>query len=319
MRVNHFLLFFLIASALLVVSPNLIIQGIQAKSDKIDDPFSGESILHVNPSIGISDSKGIEPKSTSATDSTGIEPKSTSATTRIDTVGDLDCSNGLHDQIKKDKPDYFIALGDLCYNPDLSEFHSTWNDINNGKEFACVIGNHDAEEDGNPTIFKQAQQFCKDHWYRKVAGGTTLLLGLDTNGDIQSQILWGQNLVTDQSIMKGVKTVIFFSHKMAHSPPSHHHVESSTIELYEKIQSSIPKGIAIYEVAGHNHIMAESKNGHWFVSGAGGESHYQGFTTGSDWPFVNDKDYGYLQLQIDNNDGNVISTHFYGLDGGLIH
>jgi predicted phosphodiesterase len=306
MRVNHFLLFFFIASALLVVSPNLIIQGIQAKSHKADDPFSGESILDVNPSIGKSDSKG-------------IEPKSTSGTTRIDAVGDLDCSNGLHDQIKKDKPDYFIALGDLCYNPDLSEFHSTWNDINNGKEFACVIGNHDAEEDGNPTIFKQVQQYCKDHWYRKVAGGTTLLLGLDTNGDIQSQILWGQNLVTDQSIMKGVKTVIFFSHKMAHSPPSHHHVESSTIELYEKIQSSIPKGIGIYEVAGHNHIMAESKNGHWFVSGAGGESHYQGFTTVSDWPFVNDKDYGYLQLQIDNNDGNVISTHFYGLDGGLIH
>jgi predicted phosphodiesterase len=304
MRMNHFLLFFLIASALLVVSPNLIIQGIQAKSDKADDPFSGESILGVNPSIGVSDSKGIEPPS---------------GTTRIDAVGDLDCSNGLHDQIKKDKPDYFIALGDLCYNPDLSEFHNTWNDINNGKEFACVIGNHDAEEDGNPTIFKQVQQYCKDHWYRKVAGGTTLLLGLDTNGDIQSQMLWGQNLVTDQSIMKGVKTVIFFSHKMAHSPPSHHHVESSTIELYEKIQSSIPKGIEIYEVAGHNHIMAESKNGHWFVSGAGGESHYQGFTTDSDWPFVNDKDYGYLQLQIDNNDGNVISTHFYGLDGGLIH
>ncbi|MGC2431129.1 MAG: hypothetical protein WA393_08825 [Nitrososphaeraceae archaeon] len=93
-------MFFLIASALalLVVSPNLIIQGIQAKSDKADDPFSGESILDVNPSIGISDSKG-------------IEPKSTSGTTRIDAVGDLDCSNGLHDQIKKDKPDYFIALG----------------------------------------------------------------------------------------------------------------------------------------------------------------------------------------------------------------
>jgi predicted phosphodiesterase len=304
MRMNHFLLFFLIASALLVVSPNLIIQGIQAKSDKADDPFSGESILGVNPSIGVSDSKGIEPPS---------------GTTRIDAVGDLDCSNGLHDQIKKDKPDYFIALGDLCYNPDLSEFQNTWNDINNGKEFACIIGNHDAEEDGNPTIFKQAQDSCEDHWYRKVAGGNTLLLGLDTNGDIQSQMLWGQNLVTDQSIMKGIKTVIFFSHKMAHSPPSHHHVESSTIELYEKIQSSIPKAIGIYGVAGHNHIMAESKNGHWFVSGAGGESHYQGFTTESDWPFVNDKDYGYLQLQIDNNDGNVISTHFYGLDGGLIH
>ena len=44
---------------------------------------------------------------------------------------------------------------------------------------------------------------------------------------------------------------------------------------------------------------------------------YQG-STDSEWPFVNDKDYGYLQLQIDNNDGNVISTHFYVL-GGLIH
>lgn len=123
----------------------------------------------------------------------------------------------------------------------MSEFHSTWNDFNNGNEFACVIGNHDAEEDGNPKIFKQAQEFCKDHWYRKVAEGTTLLLGLDTNGDIQSEILWGQNILSEQTIMKGVKTVIFFSHKMAHSHPSHHPVESSTIELYEKIQSSIPK------------------------------------------------------------------------------
>jgi hypothetical protein len=57
--------------------------------------------------------------------------------------------------------------------------------------------------------------------------------------------------------MKGVRTVIFFSHKMAHSPPSHHHVESCTIELYGKIQSRIPMGVGIYEVAGHNHIMAK--------------------------------------------------------------
>ena len=339
MKVNHFFLFVLIASALLV-SPNLIIQSIQAKSNNTDDPFSAES-TGISSSKGIepkstsaskgiepkstSASKGIEPKSTSGTTSTGIssskgiEPKSTSGTTTIDAVGDLDCSNGLHDQIKKDKPDHFIALGDLCYDPDLSEFQGTWNDINNGKEFACVIGNHDADEDGNPTIFKQAQQFCKDHWYLKVARGTTLLLGLDTNGDIHDQIVWGQNIVSDQTIMNGVKTVIFFSHKMAHSPPSHHHVESPTIELYEKIQSSIPKGIGIYEVAGHNHIMAESKNDHWFVSGAGGESHHQDSTTDSVWPFVNDKDYGYLQLQIDDNNGNIVSTHFYGLDGELIH
>jgi hypothetical protein len=182
-----------------------------------------------------------------------------------------------------------------------------------------MIGNHDAEEDGNPVLFKQSLEFCKDHWYRKVAGGTTLLFGLDTNGDIQNEIVWAQKVLSGQNTMKGVKTVIFFSHKMAHSPPSHHHVESSTIELYQKIQSSIPDGIEVYEVAAHNHIMAESKSGHWFVLGAGGESHHQDSSTNSDWPFVNDKDYGYLQLQIDNSNGNVVSSHFLGLDAKLIH
>ena len=34
---------------------------------------------------------------------------------------------------------------------------------------------------------------------------------------------------------------------------------------------------------------------------------------------VNDKDCGYLQIQIDNTDGKITSTHFYGLDKKLIH
>jgi hypothetical protein len=90
------------------------------------------------------------------------------------------------------------------------------------------------------------------------------------------------------------------------NPPSHHHVESSSIELYQKIQSSIPNGIEVYEVAAHNHIMAESKNGHWSKRGISSSS------TNSDWPFVNNKDYEYLQLQIDNSNGKVVSSHFLG-------
>jgi hypothetical protein len=132
-------------------------------------------------------------------------PTSTIDTTKIDAVGDLDCSNGLHDQIKKDNPDYFIALGDLCYNSDLTEFHTTSNDFSNEKGFACVIGNHDAEEDGNPTIFKQVQQFCKDHWYYKIAGGTTLLLGLDTNGDIQKSNTLGTRFSLRPNYHEGSK------------------------------------------------------------------------------------------------------------------
>jgi len=311
MSVNYPLLC-IIAAAFSLLSWHLIVQEIEAKDLNVyDNPFSEKRSV-ATPRAEVIPSKPIF-------GTKNIEHKSISDTTKIDAVGDLDCSNGLHDQIKKNNPDYFIALGDLCYNSDLTEFHDTWNDFNGGKGFACVIGNHDAEEDGNLILFKQAQEFCKDHWSLKVAGGTTLLLGLDTNGDVQNGIVWGQKVLSDQNIMKGVKTVIFFSHKMAHSPPSHHHIQSSTIELYQKIQSSIPHGIEVYEVAAHNHIMAESKNAHWFVSGAGGESHHEDSSTNSEWSFVNDKDYGYLQIQIDNNNGNVVSSQFFGLDGELIH
>jgi len=306
------LLYILITMAFSSVSLYSIIQEIEAKDPKIyNNPFLEK------PSADGLKTDAVPSKPILGTKN--IEQKSILGTTKIDAVGDLDCSNRLHGQVKKDNPDYFIALGDLCYYSDLTEFHNTWKEFNSEKNFACVIGNHDAEEDGNPILFKQAQSFCKDHWYHKVAGGTTLLLGLDTNGNIQNEIRWGQKVLSDQSTMEGVKTVIFFSHKMAHSPPSHHHVESSTQELYEKIQSSIPNGIEIYEVAGHNHILAESKNGHWFISGAGGESHHLDSTSNSVWPFVNDKDYGFLQLLIDNNNGNVVSSRFIGLDGGLIH
>ena len=310
MSVNYTLLC-IISVAFSLLSWHLIFQEIEAKDLKVyDNPFSEKRSV-ATPKADVIPAKPIF-------GTKNIEHKSVSDTTKIDAVDDLDCSNTLHDQIEKDNPDYFIALGDLCYNSDLTEFQNKWNDFN-GEKGACVIGNHDAEEDGNPNLFKQAQEFCKDHWYRKVAGGTTLLLGLDTNGDVQNEIVWGQKVLSDQNIMIGVKTVILFSHKMAHSPPSHHHIESSTIELYQKIQSSIPHGIEVYEVAAHNHIMAESKNAHWFVSGAGGESHHQDSSTNSVWSFVNDKDYGYLQIQIDNNNGNVVSSHFFGLGGELIH
>ena len=49
--------------------------------------------------------------------------------TVIDTVGDIDCSSNLDEQIKKDNPDLFIALGDLCYKPDLSNFTGTYGDL----------------------------------------------------------------------------------------------------------------------------------------------------------------------------------------------
>jgi hypothetical protein len=119
--------------------------------------------------------------------------------------------------------------------------------------------------------------------------------------------------------MKGVKNVLLLAHKPAHTPPqSHHPAESSTIRMISGIEGNISKSIQVYEIAGHNHFMAESNDGRWFITGAGGRSHYEG-ATNLEWPFVNKIDYGYLQFKINNTDGKVLSTQFYGLDGRLIH
>jgi hypothetical protein len=239
--------------------------------------------------------------------------------TVIDAVGDIECSNNLHDQLKKDNATLFIALGDLCYKKDLTNFTNTYGDFKKTNKLACLIGNHDSEEDGNLKILNETRQYCGDHWYRKIANDTTLLIGLNTNGDTNLQTQWGQSLVTNSTLMKGVKNVMLLSHKPAHTPPnSHHPAINATVQMFSAIGGNISKNVQVYEITAHNHFMAQSNNDHWFISGAGGRSHYEG-TTDSAWPFVNNKDYGYLQIKINNTDGKVLSTQFYGLDGRLIH
>ena len=242
-----------------------------------------------------------------------------SSITVINAVGDMECSKRLHDQLKKDNPTLFVALGDLCYKRDLKNFTITYSDFKKQDKLSCLIGNHDSEENGNPKIAKEALEYCGDHWYLKIANNSTLLIGLNTNGNTSLQTNWGQSLVTNATLMKGIKNVMLLAHKPAHTPPgSDHKGEDSTIKMVSAITSNISKNIQVYEIAAHNHLMAKSSNGLWFISGAGGKSLYQ-FTADSGWPFVNNKEYGYLQIKINNTDGRVLSTNFHGLDGTLIH
>lgn len=242
-----------------------------------------------------------------------------SSITIINAVGDIECSKDLHDQLKKDDPTLFIALGDLCYKRDLKNFSITYSDFKREKKIACIIGNHEALENGNPKILNQALNYCGDHWYHKVANDTTLLIGLNTNGNTTLQTVWGQSLVTNSTLMNGIKNVMLFAHKPAHTPPgSDHKAEFSTVEMFSTIISNISKNVEVFEIAAHNHLMAQSSNGHWFISGAGGKSLYE-FTADPAWSFVNNKEYGYLQIKINNTDGKVLSTNFYGVDGKLIH
>jgi predicted phosphodiesterase len=244
--------------------------------------------------------------------------KNDSSVTVINAAGDIDCSNHLVDQVKSDNPDLFIALGDLCYKPNLTNFTNIYGDLIKANKLACMVGNHDSEEDGNTELLNQTLELCGDHWYRKIANDTTLLIALNTNGDTESQTKWGQSVVTNGTLMNGIKNVFLLAHKPAHTPESHHPARNSTIVMLSGIESNISKSIQIYEISAHNHIMAESSIGHWFISGAGGRSHYEGETS-QEWPYVNTKNYGYLQIRINNTDGNVLSTNFYGLYGRLLH
>jgi hypothetical protein len=244
--------------------------------------------------------------------------KSDSSVTVINAVGDIECFNHLDNQVKSDNPDLFIALGDLCYKPELTNFRTIYGDLIKENKLACVVGNHDSEENGNPELENQTLELCGDHWYRKIANETSLLIGLNTNGDTKSQTKWGQSLVTNGTLMKGIKNVFLLTHKPAHTPESDHPARKSTIGMLAGIESNISKSVQVYEISAHNHIMAESSNGHWFISGAGGRSHYDGETS-SEWPYVNTKNYGYLQIRINNTDGNVLGTNFYGLYGRLLH
>jgi hypothetical protein len=219
-------------------------------------------------------------------------PTPTGNTTTVCTVGDLSGSTVPN---KMKGCDVKIGIGDLGYSKDLSYFKG----LNFDK---CVIGNHDAKEDGDSDpIVKEALAYCGDHWTLAIGNGT-LLIGMNTNGDIPSQITAINQAL---QIASGIKTVVLISHKPCYtSPNSHHPVESNIKTLCESLVNSIPQGLKVYYVAAHNHQMASTVDGLKFVSGAGGRSHYA-CSTDNIWNFCDDKNYGYLEMKIDNNNGNI--------------
>ena len=119
--------------------------------------------------------------------------------------------------------------------------------------------------------------------------------------------------------MKGVKNVMLVAHKPAHTPPgSDHDAENPIVQMFSTIIGNITRNIQVFEIAAHNHLMAESSNGEWFISGVGGRKLYN-FTADTDWSFINNKDHGYLQITINNTNGSVLSTNFYSLNGKLLN
>ena len=91
-------------------------------------------MILVTPFVSLSFSQNVTNQNTTNDNTTSStmfngSKKNDSSVTVINAVGDIDCFNHLDDQIKSDNPDLFIALGDLCYKPDLTNFTTIYGNL----------------------------------------------------------------------------------------------------------------------------------------------------------------------------------------------
>jgi len=217
-------------------------------------------------------------------------PTPTGPTTKVCLVGDLKGST-VPNLMKN--CNLKIGLGDLGYGSDLSYFKGLHFD-------RCVAGNHDTKEDGSSSLESETLAYCGDHWSQKIANGTTLLIGINTNGDSISQKTFVQSAISQNP---KVKTILIMSHKGGHVPPNSHHPAEAK-DLYASLEKLIPTGVQLVEVYGHNHVSSSAPSMNWYQAGAGGKSFYE-CGTDSIWTYCDNKTLQYLELTIDNTNGNT--------------
>jgi predicted phosphodiesterase len=221
---------------------------------------------------------------------------------KIAIVGDIS-GTSIRDSIREHNPDLVVALGDLGYESTLSTFKKDYGIFN----LKCVVGNHDSAEDskGDP-IVKETREYCGDGWNVEV-GKTTMLFGFNTNGNLDNQLA-----AANKVSLQGIKNVFIMSHKPCYtSPNSHHPVESNVKSFCDSLASSIPAGIKVYYIAAHNHQLASTADGTKFISGGGGRSHYD-CGTDAVWNFCDNKNYGFLEVTINTDNGNVDANFVKG-------
>lgn len=204
-----------------------------------------------------------------------------------------------------------VALGDNGYGSDLKLLKSIAPD-------RCVIGNHDDTENSNANVQKEALAYCGDSWWVKF-GSSTLMLGFNTQGDLEKQLNAAKGLLQDTGFMSGVKNVIAVSHKAGHTFPNAHHPAEAK-DFFATLEGNIPDGVKLLEVSGHNHNAAAAPAKGWYISGNGGKGFYS-CGQDKDWTFCNNKAIAYLEATIpdnSNNNSTTISLHFIDTSGKSI-
>ena len=259
--------------------------------------------------LAYNNTKAVTPPSPPPTPPPVPTPTPTGKTTKIVFIGDVD-STAVRDAIKNDSPDFVVVSGDLGYRSSLSWFKTNYGDVF-GSKLHCNQGNHDSSEDSSSSMSAETLAFCGDHWSFTTGNGTTLVIGLNTNGNEQTQI----NFVKSLPLTK-YKNVIITSHKNGHVPPNAHH-PAEAADLYTAIESIPLSNTKLYSVTAHNHQMSSTSNGLWWISGMGGHSKYTCGTSAL-WDYCQNQSYGFLEFVIDNSNGNIVG-HFYDTNNKLLH
>jgi hypothetical protein len=233
-------------------------------------------------------------------------------------VGDIS-GTAVRDAMVKAGCQAVIALGDLTYSDTLAAFTKNYGD-NQFQVIKCDIGNHDSDENAKgKDIIKQAKAYCGDTWWLKV-GTSTLFIGLNTNGNLDTQLGVVQGWLMDNQFMAGITKVHITSHKaICDTPPKSHHPEL-LMTLCNSITAFVPGIVTLYWENGHNHVYAETSDGLIKTIGTGGRSHYDcgtGMGKTHDWTYCNNNDYGFLKYKIDNIKGDTIGN-FTSTSGKVI-
>ena len=84
-------------------------------------------------------SQGVTNQSTVDSSIINGNKKNGSSVTVINAVSDINYFNDLDDWVKEDDPDLFIALENLCYNSDLTNFPTIYDDLKRGNQLTCIM------------------------------------------------------------------------------------------------------------------------------------------------------------------------------------
>ena len=211
-------------------------------------------------------------------------------------VGDIYGSTGklIAQEIKERDPEFVPILGDLGYDDNGQYLKEVYGPL--GNVVACVIGNHDEG-------VAELEQYCQNDWYTIM--NTVLFIGLNTDGNVNTQRDLAVALLKDAEFMKNITSVHIMSHFPWKAPPGSHHPETEDSQskaasaAIQSIINAVPQGVEIFSDNGHNHGLAEGKVGNVIVhqSGGGGRGLYD-CSTNAVFPYC-DNVFGFLEYVIE--------------------